>query len=65
MVSQFEILFKKHPIKTIKYDDPSFPQNFKELKDCPKEIYLIGNENLLNKDAIFYCGNKTLLFLRK
>ncbi|MBR3280878.1 MAG: DNA-processing protein DprA [Clostridia bacterium] len=58
MVSQFEILFKKHPIKTIKYDDPSFPQNFKELKDCPKEIYLIGNENLLNKDAISIVGTR-------
>ena len=58
MTSQFEKIFNDYPIKTINIDEPKFPQNLKELNDCPKEIYIIGNENLLNREAISIVGTR-------
>lgn len=43
-------------IKIIKREDEKFPKQLKDLKDCPKQIYAIGNLNLLNEFCISVVG---------
>lgn len=33
----------------IKWTDKRFPKRLLEIKDCPKELYVMGNYELLNK----------------
>lgn len=33
----------------LKYTDDKFPQRLLRIKDCPKQIYVLGNYELLNK----------------
>ena len=39
-------------IKTINIDDKDYPENLKRLKKAPKQIYAIGNIELLNKENL-------------
>ena len=36
--------------KIIYYKDKEYPQNLKRLKKPPKQIYVLGNIELLNKN---------------
>lgn len=43
-------------IKIIKKEDKNFPNQLKDLKDCPKQLYAIGNLSLLNEFSISVVG---------
>ena len=43
-------------IKIIKKEDKNFPNQLKDLKGCPKQIYAIGNLSLLNEFSISVVG---------
>ena len=45
-------------IKTIEKDSSLFPNNLKVLKDCPSKLYVLGNENILNKISISIVGTR-------
>ena len=45
-------------IKIIEKDSPLFPNNLKVLNDCPSKLYLLGNENILNKTSISIVGTR-------
>jgi len=55
-VSKIELL--NYKIKIIKKEDSLFPKRFLDLEDCPKEIYIIGNEELLNNFSISIVGTR-------
>jgi DNA processing protein len=48
----------KHDIKIIKKEDKEFPAKLKELSKCPKELYAIGNIELLKSEAIAIVGSR-------
>lgn len=43
-------------IKLIKCTDSNYPQKLLEIENYPKELYVIGNEKLLEKDSIGIVG---------
>ena len=45
-------------IKIIEYTNKKYPQKLLEIKNFPKQLYVIGNEELLNKDAIAIVGSR-------
>lgn len=45
-------------IKIIKSTDKKYPSKLLEIKDHPKELYVIGNEKLLNKKSIAIVGSR-------
>ena len=45
-------------IKEIDITSPLFPQNLLALKDCPKKIYVLGDETILNHIAISIVGTR-------
>lgn len=45
-------------IRIIKKTDNDFPNNLLEIKDCPKQIYVMGNYKLLNNKSIAIVGSR-------
>jgi DNA processing protein len=45
-------------IKVIEKESELFPKNLKALKDCPKRIYLLGNDKILNEPSIAIVGTR-------
>ncbi len=45
-------------IKILKSTDKKYPLKLLEIKDYPKELYVIGNEKLLNKKSIAIVGSR-------
>lgn len=45
-------------IKIIEKTNKNYPKRLLEIKNAPKRIYVIGNENLLNKDSIAIVGSR-------
>ena len=43
-------------IKLIKYTDSNYPKKLLEIENYPKELYVIGNEKLLEKNSIGIVG---------
>jgi DNA processing protein len=56
------MLRKKHEIKILKKSDLDFPQKLKELKKCPEQIYVMGNEKILNDYMISVVGARDCSF---
>lgn len=56
------MLRKKHEIKILNKNDFYFPQKLKELKNCPEQIYVIGNEKILNDYMISIVGARACSF---
>lgn len=48
----------KQDIKIIKKEDKEFPEKLKELNKCPKELYAVGNIELLKSDGIAIVGSR-------
>lgn len=44
--------------KIIKMTDKKYPKKLLEINDAPKELYLMGNDKLLNKDSIAIVGSR-------
>lgn len=44
--------------KIIKMPDKKYPKKLLEINDAPKELYLMGNDKLLNKDSIAIVGSR-------
>ena len=44
--------------KIIKITDKKYPQKLLEIKNPPKQIYILGNEKLLYKDSIAIVGSR-------
>ena len=51
-------LIKKYRIRVIKESDKEYPKRLKELKGMPKELFAIGNIDLLNNNAIAIVGSR-------
>lgn len=51
-------LIKKYKIRVIKESDKEYPKRLKELKGMPKELFAIGNIDLLNNNAIAIVGSR-------
>lgn len=45
-------------IKQIKYEDEEYPKLLKNIKNPPKQLYVLGNEELLNKPGIAIIGSR-------
>ncbi len=45
-------------MKTIKITDKNYPKKLLEIEDPPKQLYVMGNEKLLNKDSIGIVGSR-------
>ncbi len=45
-------------IKIIKNTDKKFPKKLLEIKEPPKQLYIIGNDKLLNRDSIAIVGSR-------
>lgn len=45
-------------IKQIKYEDEQYPKLLKNIKNPPKQLYVLGNEELLNKPGIAIIGSR-------
>lgn len=45
-------------IKQIKYNDELYPKTLKNIKNPPKQLYVIGNVELLNKPGIAIIGSR-------
>ena len=45
-------------IKTIKCEDKEYPNKLLEIEDFPKQIYAIGNYELINKTSIAIVGSR-------
>ena len=45
-------------IKIIKKNDTSYPKKLLEIKDPPEQLYVIGDESLLNKKSIAIIGSR-------
>lgn len=45
-------------IKVIKIGDKGYPESLLELKDPPKQLYVLGDETLLNKKSIAIIGSR-------
>lgn len=43
-------------IKTIKIKDKEYPENLKNIENPPKQIYVLGNSNILNDFSISIVG---------
>ncbi len=56
------MLRKKHEIKILKKSDLDFPQKLKELKKYPEQIYVMGNEKILNDYMISVVGARDCSF---
>ena len=46
----------KLTIETIKKEDKNFPEKLKNIYSCPKQLYIIGNKELLNDKSIAIIG---------
>lgn len=45
-------------IKIIKKDDKSYPKNLLEIKNPPEQLYVLGDERLLNKKSLAIIGSR-------
>lgn len=45
-------------MKILEYNDKLFPKSLKDIKDCPKRLYIEGNSNNLNKCGIAVIGSR-------
>ena len=45
-------------IKQIKYEDNEYPELLKNIKNPPKQLYILGNAELLNKPGIAIIGSR-------
>lgn len=45
-------------MKALEYNDKLFPKSLKNIKDCPKRLYIEGNLNILNKCGIAVIGSR-------
>ena len=45
-------------IKIIKIDDNGYPENLLQLKNPPKQLYVLGDESLLKKKSIAIIGSR-------
>lgn len=56
------MLRKEYDIKIIENNDSKFPQKLKQLKDSPKKLYCMGNENGLNDFMVAIVGARNCSF---
>ena len=45
-------------MKIIKKDDKNYPERLLQIKDPPKELYVLGSEELLNNNSIAIVGTR-------
>ena len=45
-------------IEKIDFNDERFPKLLRTIKSPPKQLYILGNEDLLNKNAIAIIGSR-------
>lgn len=45
-------------IKQINYENDEYPKLLKNIKKPPKQLYVLGNTNLLNKPGIAIIGSR-------
>ena len=45
-------------IQEIKYDDEDYPRRLRSIKKPPKQIYVIGNKDILNDKGIAIIGSR-------
>ncbi len=45
-------------IKQIKYEDCEYPKLLKNIKKPPKQLYVLGNVDLLNEHGIAIIGSR-------
>ena len=45
-------------IQEIKFDDIDFPRRLRKIKNPPKQIYVIGNKEILNHKGIAIVGSR-------
>ena len=47
-----------YKINKITFENDKFSNNLKQIKDCPKKLYYIGNINILNTNCISIVGKR-------
>ena len=52
------INLNKNKIKIIKIEDKDYPEKLKNIYNPPKELYVLGNEKILNETAIAIVGSR-------
>lgn len=52
------INLNKSKIKIIKIEDKDYPEKLKNIYNPPKELYVLGNEKILNETAIAIVGSR-------
>ena len=45
-------------IEEIKFDDKDYPMRLRNIKKAPKQIYVIGNKEILNDKGIAIVGSR-------
>lgn len=45
-------------IKQIKYEDIEYPKLLKNIKNPPRQLYVLGNVDILNKPGIAIIGSR-------
>ena len=45
-------------IKIINFEDDNYPEGLKNMKKPPKQLYVLGDETLLNKPNIAIVGSR-------
>ena len=45
-------------IKIIKSTDENYPKRLLEIKNYPKQLYVVGNDKLLNKNSFAIVGSR-------
>lgn len=45
-------------MKKIKFSDNNYPNKLKKIKNAPEQVYLLGNEEILNNQAIAIIGSR-------
>ena len=50
-------------IKCLERDSKYFPENLKKLKDCPKELFVLGDERVLSEFSLSVIGSRKSSFI--
>lgn len=45
-------------MKKIKFSDNNYPEKLKKIKNAPEQLYLLGNEEILNNQSIAIIGSR-------
>lgn len=52
------IKLQKFKVKVLNYKDEGYPNKLLKIKQYPKNLYIIGNEKILNNDSIAIVGSR-------